>query len=165
LHTDFPERFAQRTQLCGLGPNGERRELQLESFWPHKGRIVFKFRGVDSITAAEQLAGWEVQIPAEQRVQLEPGAVYVTDLLGCAVFAAGRKLGAIEDVDFGAGRAPLLVVREAKKEYLIPFAEQFIERFELAGKRLFLTLPEGLLELDAPLTQEEKAAQRRRNTP
>jgi len=131
----------------------------LEDFWPHKGRVVLKFEGIDSINDAETLNGWEVQIPAAERAELEPGAVYLSDLLGTTVVADGREIGAIADVDFGAGAAPLLVVRQGKKEYLLPFAEEFVEQFDVAQKRLSLRLPEGLLELDAPLTQAERKEQ------
>ena len=50
LHTDFPERFQQRRQLSGLAANGSRRELQLEEHWFHKGGVVLKFAGVESIS-------------------------------------------------------------------------------------------------------------------
>jgi 16S rRNA processing protein RimM len=161
LHTDFPERFAERTRLYVLTPEGERRELELEGFWPHKGRIVLKFRGVDSISAAEELAGWEVQIPFEERAPLESGSVYVSDLVGSEVIADGRELGRIADVDFGAGSAPLLVVREGRKEYLLPFAEEFVEELDTANKRVRLKLPEGLLDIDAPLSQHERSGQKK----
>ena len=93
LHTDFPERFEERRELSGLAANGERRELLLEEHWFHKGGIVLKFAGVDSISDAEQLAGWEVQIPREQRAELEEGAAYVSELVGCEVWVR-RWLGA-----------------------------------------------------------------------
>ncbi len=146
LFTDFPERFAQRRRLYLLPPRGERREVELEDFWPHKGGMVLKFRGVDSITAAQELRGAEVQIPQEERAELPPGEVYVSDLIGCRVIADGRELGPVADVDFGAGSAPLLVVRQGEKEYLLPYAEEFLEEFDLANRRLRLKLPEGLLE-------------------
>ena len=160
MHTDFPELFAERTRVYGLGPKGERRELHIESFWPHKGRVVFKLQGVDSIEAAQQLVGWEVQIPFEQRAPLQEGAVYVSDLVGCEVIAAGRALGKVAEVDFSTGTAPLLVVRDGKTEHLVPFAEEFVERIDVVAKRLELKLPEGLLEIEAPLSNEEKARHR-----
>ena len=127
LSTDFPERFADRRRLWAESPQGERRQFELEDFWPHKGRIVLKFRGVDSISAAEELAGWEIQIPRDERVPLEPGATYVSDLVGCQVVADGRDLGPVVAVQFGAGPAPLLVVQEGPREFLLPFAEEFVE--------------------------------------
>ncbi len=161
LFTDFPERFERRRHLWALMPDGKRRELDLEEFWPHKGRMVFKFAGVESIDDAEGLLGSEIQIPAEQRAELEEGAVYISDLKGCAVTARSgqeppRSLGRIEDVIFGAGEAPLLEIREGKKEYLIPFVEKFVERMDLKAREIALVVPEGMLELDAPLSTEEK---------
>ena len=47
----------------GLAPDGSRREMQLEEHWFHKGGVVLKFAGVDSISDAERLAGCEIQIP------------------------------------------------------------------------------------------------------
>ena len=165
LHTDFPERFEERRELSGLAANGQRRELQLEEHWLHKGGIVLKFAGVDSISDAEQLAGWEVQIPREQRAELEEGAAYVSELVGCEVWVDAepdeRLLGEIADVDLSGGAAPLLVVRNAEgQEYLVPYAEEFLQSVDLACGRIQMKLPEGLLELQAPLSAEEKRRQK-----
>ena len=161
LFTDFPERFEQRRHLWALMPDGKRRELDVEEFWPHKGRMVFKFTGVESIDEAEVFLGAEIQIPIEQRAELEDGAFFVSDLKGCAVTARSgneppRSLGQIDDVIFGAGEAPLLEIHQGKKEYLIPFVEKFVERMNLAAREIAMVVPEGMLELDAPLSAEEK---------
>jgi 16S rRNA processing protein RimM len=165
LHTDFPERFAERREIHALDKAGKRRPLQLENFWPHLGYFILKFRGVDSISDAEQLVSCELQIPATQRVPLGPGAAYVSDLVGCTVWdiPPGRSataIGEIADVQFGAGEAPLLVVRSGKKEYLVPFASVYLRTVDLPARRVEMALPEGLLEVDAPLTDEEKKRQR-----
>ncbi|HEY6306628.1 MAG TPA: ribosome maturation factor RimM [Candidatus Angelobacter sp.] len=163
LLTDFPERFATRKRLFALYRTGERRELELEDHWFHKGGVVLKFLGFDSISQAETLVGCEIQIPAAERAPLEEDSVYVSDLIGCAVSDSGREIGRIEDVRFGAGEAPLLVVRRNDgKEYLVPFAAAYIERMAPAEKRLEMKLPSGMLELDAPLTQDERERQRGR---
>jgi len=164
LFTDFPERFAERRRLFAVNDRGQRRELQLEEFWPHKGQMVLKFAGIDSIEDAEKILGCEIQIPREQRAELEEGAVYVSELLGCKVFAlekgSQREVGNLADVDFTAGEAPLLVVKNGKKEYLIPFVERFTRSIDLPGRSIVMELPEGLLELDAPLTREDRERQR-----
>jgi 16S rRNA processing protein RimM len=165
LHTDFPERFTERRELSGLAANGTRRELLLEEHWFHKGGIVLKFAGVDSISDAEQLTGCEVQILREQRAELEPGATYVSELIGCQVWLAGdsgaRLLGPIAGIEFSAGTAPLLVVRgEAGQDYLLPYAEEFLKTVDLDGRRIEMRLPEGLLELQTPLNAEEKRQQK-----
>lgn len=162
LLTDFPERFATRKRLFLVDENDRRREVELEEHWLHKGGVVLKFAGVDSISQAEDLIGCEVQIPRAERVELEDDSVYVSDLVGCHVTDHGREIGRIEDVQFGAGEAPLLVIK-GDKEYLVPFAAAYIEKLDAAGKRLQMKLPEGMLELDAPLSQEDKGQHRRRD--
>jgi len=158
LHTDFPEKFAERKRLFALQKDGARRELKLEDHWPHKGGMVLKFEGVESINDAEALIGCELQIPKAERAELEPGAAYISDLVGVRVFDRGREVGEIRDVQFGSGEAPTLVV-QGEKEVLVPYAEAFIRGLDLSGKRLEMELPEGLLELDAPLSAEEKGRQ------
>ena len=160
LHTSFPERFAERHELSGLAADGSRRELQLEEHWFHKGHVILKFAGVESISDAERLAGLELQIPAEQRAELEAGAVYVSDLVGCAVMNGDALVGTVADVQFGAGEAPLLVVKRGEQEFLLPYAEAFLKCVNLAARRIEFTLPEGLLEVQSPLSAEEKQRQK-----
>lgn len=167
LHTDFPERFEDRRELWGLAPDGNRRELQLQEHWFHKGGVVLKFAGVDSISDAEQLAKWEIQVPAEQRSQLEPGSAYVSEIVGSDVWIndGQRFLGRVSELQFGAGEAPLLVVKlpvcAVQNEVLVPLAQEFVQKFDVAGKRIDMRLPEGLLELDSPLSEEEKQRQKK----
>lgn len=155
LFTDFPERFATRKRLFALDDRGIRREMELEEHWFHKGKVVLKFKGVDSISDAEKLVGHEIQVPLEERAVPEAGAVYVSDLIGCTVYDAGREVGTVEDVQFGAGEAPLLVIKGAK-EYLLPFAAEYIEKTLPERKRIEMRLPAGMLDLDRPVKPEEK---------
>ncbi|HEV2022695.1 MAG TPA: ribosome maturation factor RimM [Terriglobales bacterium] len=159
LLTDFPERFAERRKLFVADASG-RRELELEAHWLHKGRVVLKFRGVDSIEQAQALAGCELQIPREERAPLPQDAAYVSDLIGCEVLDRGHSLGVIAEVQFGAGEAPLLQVKSEAGEHLIPFAAEFVENVDVELRRVALRLPPGMLEIGAPLTDEEKRAQR-----
>ena len=166
LHTDFPERFEERRKLWLLAKDGSRREVELDEHWFHKGGVVLKLAGVDSISDAEQLAGHEVQVPSEARTELEEGATYVNEIVGSDVWIDGgrRFLGRVSEVQFGAGEAPLLVVKlpvcATQNEVLVPFAQEFVKQFDVAGKRIDMELPEGLLEIDAPLNDEEKRQQK-----
>jgi 16S rRNA processing protein RimM len=157
--TDFPEKFAQRRRLWLLAraaPATSPREVELIAHWLHKGGIVLHFAGVDSISAAEALAGLIVAIPLAERAPLGEDEVYVADLIGCAlVDVAGEQplpVGEIEDVDRTAGPVALLVVRGAAGEVLIPFARSYLRRIDLEARRVEMALPEGLAELNAPGT-------------
>ena len=161
VHSDIPDRLHPGLRLFSLAQDNSRRELQIEDAWPHKDWLVLKFAGVDSISDAELLIGSELQVPASERAELEAGAAYVSDLIGCVLFDRDREIGAIRDVRFGAGEAPLLVMGSGKNELEIPYAQEFLVRVDLDGKRLDMNLPEGLLEVNAPLTEEEKREQTR----
>jgi 16S rRNA processing protein RimM len=141
----------------GVGP---RRELKIEELWPHRGHLVLKFDGIDSISDAETLLGCELQVPAAERSRLEPGWVYVSDLVGCAVFDGDREIGSVADVQFGAGEAPLLIVTSGSSRHEIPYAEAYLKSADLGHKKICMVLPEGMLELNAPLTAEEKEQQK-----
>jgi 16S rRNA processing protein RimM len=159
--SDVPGRFAVGMKLLALPRDASetRRELEVEELWPHKGLVVLKFAGVDSISQAETLVGCELQVPRSQRSELQAGWNYVSDLVGCAVLDRGREIGRIEDVQFGAGEAPLLIVREATRLVEIPFAEAYLVSVDIQRKQVRMNLPEGLLEVNAPLTAEEKREQ------
>jgi 16S rRNA processing protein RimM len=155
--TDVPDRFQQKMELSALGKDGGRRTVAIEGLWPHKSLLVLKFSGVETITDAEAFIGAELQVPLSERAPLEPGWTYLSDLVGCTVFDGERKIGEIEDVQFGAGEAPLLVVKSgAKLPYEIPFAEAYLEKLDLERRQVRMKLPEGLLEVNAPLAKEEK---------
>jgi 16S rRNA processing protein RimM len=162
VHSDVPGRFAEGMKLLALpSAAGEtRRELQIEDLWPHKEFLVLKFRGVDSISDAETLVGSELQVPCSQRAELAPGWNYVSDLVGCLVFDQGREIGRIADVQFGTGEAPLLVVADsAGKKFDVPFAEAYVEALDTGRREVRMNLPPGMLEINAPLTTEEKLEQ------
>jgi 16S rRNA processing protein RimM len=76
----------------------------------------------------------------------------------------GSLVGAIDEVRFGAGEAPLLVVKgksgDQEQEYLVPYAEEFLKLTDFARRRIEMQLPEGLLELQLPLSAEEKQRQK-----
>ena len=158
LHTDVPGRFRQDMRLWALAKDGQRREVAVEDLWPHKNFLVLKFQGIETISDAEPLVGAELQLPRSERAELEPGWTYLSDLIGCTVFDGPRAIGEIEDVQFGAGEAPLLVVRNkeqaAKLPYEIPFAEAYLEKLDLASRQVRMSLPEGLLDVNAPVKKD-----------
>ena len=167
VHSDVPERFSEGMKLQALGGSAEsRREVEIESFWPHKGLLVLKFRGVDSMSDAEALVGSELQVPRSERAALEQGWNYISDLVGCALFDHGKEIGRIEDIQFGAGEAPLLIVAgNPGQKFDVPFAEAYLERVDVADRQVRMNLPEGMLEINAPMTAEEKQEQATKRKP
>lgn len=139
--SDDPERV-KRVYVNGT-------PLQVERTWWHQDRLIFKFEGIDSMTEAEKLQGFDVCIPMEERAALPDGEYYQTDLIGCEVvnLETGKAIGVVEDwQEFGG--PPLLQVRaEDGREILIPFAKAICPEIDSAGRRIGVRLPEGLIDL------------------
>ena len=167
--TDFPERFSERSHVLLLPPDQKAspREAVIERHWLHKGRIVLKLAGIDSISDAMAMSGWQVAIPGKQRAPLTDDAVYVADLIGCHVIDEADgvvDLGPVLAVERGEGGAPdLLVLHTDEQELLIPFAKAFIVQLNLPAQVLRMRLPAGLTAINAPMTEEERAAQQQMN--
>jgi len=158
--TDFPERFNERRKLWLIpDPESPRTKAgpasvaaELTNHWPHKGGIVLHFAGVDSISAAELLAGRIVAIPLAERAPLPDDEVYIADLIGCSlVDVAGPQpvlVGQIESVDRTAGPVALLVIDGPAGEVLVPFAKSYLRNLDVAAKRVEMALPAGLTDLN-----------------
>ncbi len=138
--------------------------ILIEGAWLHKGRVVLKLAKVDSISDAERLRGAEVVIPIEARMRLEEDAAYISELIGCELIDLNQPdravVGIVRDVIQQEMTADLLVVTGSDgTEHWIPFVKAYLERIDLPGRRLEMHLPAGLLEVNAPLSDEEQQAQ------
>jgi 16S rRNA processing protein RimM len=172
LFTDFSARFGSLRQMYLRSGSGEPRPAVLENFWAerhHPERGIFHFAGCFSISDAEKLRGLEIVIPFADRVELPAGHYFVSELIGCTVFEipeqasqlaspacaieeAPRVLGTVRDVFFpGAGTAgtPLLELETTAGELLLPLAVDICRSIDVAARRIDVTLPEGLRDLNA----------------
>jgi len=141
--SDRPDRFTTLRRVFLPDPDGQARETEVESSWPHKGRYVLKFRGIDSIDAAKRLRGLELRIPEEELAALPDGSYYHHQLAGLRVEdAAGHALGVVEDVLETGATAKVLVVRGREGETLLPFASEWVRSVDLAGGRIVVERPE-----------------------
>jgi len=154
--TDFPERLPSLREVWLAGEHSAPQRIRVQRCWlstSRGGQAIFHFEGVDSIEAAEPLRGLEVQVPLDQRAKLDAGNYYVGDLIGCEVWEAGATsaMGAVRDVEFPGG-VPLLVVKTTNAqddgEVLVPLAAEFCIRIDVKAKRIDVTLPEGLRDLN-----------------
>lgn len=151
--TDFPDRFHALRRIYVESPGSSPRELRLEFAWPHKGRIVLKLSGVDSIEAAEALRGLYVLIPSEERVPLADKSYYWAELCGCSVVTgspgAWTEIGTVKSVEPNSGTALLHVARkDSRGEILIPLAEEICTKIDPESKIIVIDPPENLLELN-----------------
>jgi len=145
--TSKPDRFEKLRQAWLFPDSGEPRQVQIESFWMHGGRLVFKFAGIDNISDAEVWHGAELRIPAAERAPLDEGEFYYSDLIGCDVWdiRSGDRLGSVAAVqEFGGPSGTL----ELDSGMLIPFARSICVNIEPKARRIDVQLPEGLREIN-----------------
>jgi 16S rRNA processing protein RimM len=149
IYSSHPGRDEElmESRRVALDKPDRRLEIDIERIWRHDGRPVFKFLGLDSISAAEEWEGADVLVPMDQGVQKEAGEYTHADLIGCRVEAGSEVVGIVRGVE-EFGSAPLLKVEAADgREILIPFARSICKEIDVAGKVIRADVPEGLLEL------------------
>jgi 16S rRNA processing protein RimM len=146
--TDFPERFDDVSTVT-LRRGAASREAVLEKFRFHKGRVLLKFEGVETMNDALPLAGHDVVIPESDVFEITDDDVfYEFDLVGCSVvLAGGEVVGHVGSIlHTGAGEI-LSVVREGKSDALVPFVEAICTEVDTDARRIVIDPPEGLLDL------------------
>jgi len=153
LLTSHPERFQTLREVVLVGgqafPEGYR-PAELERVWLNRDRYIFKFRGVDTIAAAEELRHAYVCVSEQERFPLPEGEYYITDLIGCQVImrSTGEPLGRVVDFYEQADSGLLVVEEKGGQELLVPFREAICVEIDLANSRIVVDLPEGLRELN-----------------
>jgi 16S rRNA processing protein RimM len=154
VRTDEPERrFVVGARLVtGDDPDAGRTgpaELVIEVVREHLGRLIVTFTGVHDRNAAEDLRGvllWvdgAVLTPPD-----DPDEFHDHQLVGLtAVTPDGVPLGEVARIDH-APAADLLVLRRATGgTALVPFVKAIVPEVDLAGGRVVVDPPEGLLDL------------------
>ncbi|HKD07793.1 MAG TPA: ribosome maturation factor RimM [Bryobacteraceae bacterium] len=127
---------------------GDGKLYRVESVWFHEDVPVFKFEGVDTISDAERLRGAEVRIPVSERIALEEGEYFQSDLIGCEVRDAGddRVIGKVTGFEEYGG--PGLLEIDGGR-VLIPFVKEICVEIRPEEKRIRARMPEGLETLDS----------------
>ena len=149
--TSHPERFADLSRVFLTKAGAPVKEMEVAGVWDFRGSPVFRFRGIDTMTAAEELRGYDVSIPEEERVALPEGEFFLSDLVGCRMTSAsdGELIGIVTGW-FENGPQVVLEVTSANRSepILVPFVKAFFTSIDPAAKSLVVELPEGLKEVN-----------------
>ena len=155
--SDFAEERFRPGAVVWTRRGTEVEPVAIEAVRFQQGRPVIHLHGIDSIDAAEALAGAELRIPVGDLVPLEDGRFYRHDLIGCRVETiAGALVGTVADVESDGG-SDRLVVNGPRGEVLVPMAAPIIARVDLAAALIVIDPPDGLLELNAPAFRPDRS--------
>lgn len=149
LHTDWPEeRFARGRELTLEWDDGRRLERRSAGYRRLQCGPLLAFEGAEDIGAAERLAGAWLVASAEGAPPLEPGEVRQADLVGLRVeLPDGRQVGVVAGLEETAAADLLVVALDDGREALVPFAAAIAKTIDVAGGRIVLDPPPGLLDL------------------
>jgi 16S rRNA processing protein RimM len=151
---------AEPEAVAGYGPltdESGRREFRLRMLGRQGDMLVARIAGVDDRDAAAALTG--VRLYVARAALPAPGSdeYYQPDLIGLAAEAVdGTPLGTVRAVeDFGAG--PLLELALADgRPVLVPFTRATVPVVDMAGRRVVIDAPAGLLDADAAAPEDRR---------
>jgi len=146
--TDFvEERFAEGATFWTRSAAGDE-QLTVASSRVQNGRPIVGFKGFARVEDVERLAGLELRVPEETLQPLQPGTYYEHQLVGCAVeTTAGDLVGEVAKVE-GGGGASRLVMNGPGGEIMVPLAVDICVDIDIANRKIRISPPEGLLELN-----------------
>lgn len=125
--------------------------LTLTNRQPHGDKVLATFQEVPDRTAAEELSGAELVIPAEELWDLPENTWFHADLEGLSLVDAenGKTIGNLLRIQEGVAHDYLVFDHPQKpgKEVLLPFVDAFVPAVEADKGRILVRLPGGLLDL------------------
>ncbi|HVF06270.1 MAG TPA: ribosome maturation factor RimM [Frankiaceae bacterium] len=146
VRTDDPDRRYAAGSVLATDPP-EQGPLTVERSRPHHGRLLVQFEGVADRNAADALRGVLLVVDRASVGAADEGEWWDHDLVGlAAVRADGTPLGTVTDVIHVPG-PPLLAIESDGGEVLVPFVAGIVPEVDVAGGRLVVDPPEGLLDL------------------
>jgi len=153
LYEKGPTGFGGSTVYIGRGEECE--AFEIESLVLDRNAYILKLRGVETLEAAEALAGLEIYAAEPDFRNLgEEGLFYDFQLIGCRVRTReGAEVGEVASL-LAAGNpvvadgAVLLVVRRGDGDVYIPFTEAICVKVDAEAREVVIDPPDGLLDLN-----------------
>ena len=156
--SDVPDRFAPGSRLLGVRegkpampamPATSAITVEVAASRAHKRGMVVRCAGSEDRDQAEELRGLWLEIPRSQVPPAEPGTYYQYELVGCLCRVSGEELGRVAEVVEDGGGLLLIIESESEGEgrrIPVPFVREFLREVDVAGARIDLELPPGLIE-------------------
>jgi 16S rRNA processing protein RimM len=137
----------------GAGAETETQGVRIAEARLYSGKLAFRFSGIESATQAEPLVSGRVYVSRKARPAAPEGEIWLSELLGCAVEDAGdaRLLGRVTGwQEYGGPFVTLEITAETGGEpILVPFVKSICVDVDVAGRKIRIDPPEGLLDLNA----------------
>ncbi len=142
--SDFPERFTSMNEIKLLMGTTEE-VFDVEDAYIRNKKIFMKIKGVDSREDALRFNGKRIFINRNERMKLEKGQYYISDLLDLDVFdAKNERIGIVKDI-INNGATDILVIKDGKRENLVPMVRRFIDTIDIENRKVVISPIEGMI--------------------
>jgi 16S rRNA processing protein RimM len=147
--TNSLDRFNELRAVTLVSPDeASTRDAQIETARPHVDRALVKFSGIDSPEQVRDLKDWTIEIPESEARKLGADEYFLHDLVGLTlVDREGGQRGVVKEAYEGGGGV-LLNVEGPRGDFELPFAAEICTEIDLPGKRIIVSLPLGIDDLD-----------------
>ena len=126
-----------------------------------KGKFIIKFEDIDSLPDAEKLKGTTLFMPLDTLPELEDDQFYFHEIVGYTIVDENLgELGTVKEI-YDMPHQDLISMDHQGHEVLIPIQDEVVLKADKENKKLFVNLPDGLLEVyTTPSSPEEEAEAR-----
>ncbi len=123
--------------------------LTLEKIRWHQGRGIALFEGIHDRNLAEAMRGVYLQVDSADLAPPEdPDEFHDHQLVGLRVVAAdGTEYGTVDRIEHAPASDLIVLKKAGGGTALIPFVTAIVPTVDIAGGRVVVDLPEGLLDL------------------
>lgn len=146
LDVDYPEEYSELESVF-LQKEGKLIPFFIESFHLQASNALVKFEDVDTINQAKTLVKALLFLPLSNLPELEEDSYYFHDLIDCMVCEDEKELGLVKSVHDLSGNQLLEVEMKGGKEVLIPMSDQVMLKVDKEGRKIHVSLPDGLLDI------------------
>ena len=145
--SDFPDRYFSLNKVY-IDFWGDKKTFHIEHIKDVSGKIIVKFKRFDNARDCQVLIDRDVYITESDLVSLPENYFYVHNLIGCEVIASEERMGTVTNVLKTKANDVLVISTDDNEEKLIPFVLNFIEKFDVARKKLILNVSKDFFEDD-----------------
>jgi len=136
--SDSPERFFDLEKVF-IEVFGNIKQIFVEDVEVVNKKINLKFANFDSYEDASALVGAKIYVDSENVIQLPEDTYFIHDLIGCKVFREDEFFGELVEVITLSSNDVYVVKDSEDNEVLVPAVKDYISKFDIKTKKIFLT--------------------------
>jgi 16S rRNA processing protein RimM len=146
IDVDDPSRYKKLDAIFG-DVNGSLVPFFVQATKLNGSALTLALEGIDKPDDAKMLVGCTIYLPLTTLPPLGEDRFYNHEIVGYEVIDERFGVVGIAEEVLERLMQPVLKIRSGKAEVMIPITADAVKKVDRAAKKLFVTSPEGLIEL------------------